>query len=86
MFVIYSVTNSCHPVYSSRNEIVRSTSVRSKRHGDRRGVGGIVDMEAYTVQTKKHYFPAVILCSSLSRVMFLTYVLYAFVFLLPASL
>jgi hypothetical protein len=45
---------------------VRSTSVRSKWQGDHR-VGGVADKEAYTVRTINFFFPAAVLCSSLSQ-------------------
>jgi uncharacterized membrane protein len=61
-------------VYSSPDESVRSTSVRSKRRGDQRGLGGgVADKEEYSIHTtniisQRQYFVARCLSSYVSNV------------------
>jgi hypothetical protein len=66
---------------------VRSRSVRSMRQEDQRG-GRVIDKEACTVHTinitsQRQYFVASCLSSCVGNAF--VYVVYAFVFLLPAS-
>jgi hypothetical protein len=87
---IYSHVKKCkYTTYCSRGESVSSRSVRSKRQGIR-GVGRVVDKEAYTVHTiniifQRQYFVARCLISNVGNVFGLHSILYAFSFYSQAS-
>jgi hypothetical protein len=79
--VVFWVVMPCGLVggYSSRDETVRSMSVRRKWQGDERGSRY---WSIYSPNNK--HFPTAMCCSSVSQVIFFVNIVFAFVFFLPA--
>lgn len=71
-------------LYHGRVQTVHFVSVRITLQGEHSGERGRKEESIYCPNCK-HYFPAAVLCSSLSEEMFLVYVVRVFSFHLPAS-